>query len=75
MSFILQPWQVMFAALSGWVHQRQQKIIEFQGAQIEALLEKHGKKRILLTDKQRRILAVKGKELGRKSWREQPVVS
>ena len=49
MSFILRHWQVMFAALSGWVHRRQREIIKFQGIQIEALLEKLGKKRVLLT--------------------------
>ena len=67
MSFILQPWQVVFVALSAWVNQRQQLIIEFQNAEIEALLKKLGKKRVLLTDDQRRLLAVQGKVLGRKA--------
>ena len=44
------PWQLLLVALSGWVNQRQQQIIEFQNAQIEALLKKLGGKRILLTD-------------------------
>ena len=70
MSFILQPWHLVFVALSGWVNQRQQQIIEFQNAEIEALLKKLGKKRVLLTDDQRRILAVKGKALGRKALME-----
>ena len=70
MSFILQPWQLLFVALSAWVNQQQQRIIEFQGAQIEALLEKQGKRRVLLTDDQRRLLAVKGKALGRKALME-----
>ena len=61
MSFILQPWQVVFVAMSGWVNQRQQQIIEFQNAEIEALLKKLGKKRVLLTEDQRRLLAGKGK--------------
>ena len=65
--FILQPWQLLFVAMSAWVNQRQQRIIEFQGAQIEALLEKQGKRRVFLTDDQRRLLAVKGKALGRKA--------
>jgi hypothetical protein len=42
MSFILQPWHVLLAALCGMVKQRQQQIIEFQNAQIEALLKKPG---------------------------------
>ncbi len=70
MSFILQPWHLAFVALSSWVNQRQQQIIEFQNAEIEALLKKLGTKRILLTDDQRRILAVKGKALGRKALME-----
>lgn len=40
MSFILQPWHVLLAAM---VNQRQQQIIEFLNAQIEALLKKPGK--------------------------------
>jgi putative transposase len=70
MNFILQPWQLLFTALCGWVNQRQQQIIEFQNAQIDSLLKKLGKKRILLTDAQRRLLAVKGHALGRKALRE-----
>ena len=70
MSFVLQPWQVVFVALSAWVNRRQQQIIEFQNAEIEALLKKLGKKRVLLTDDQRRLLAVKGKALGRKALME-----
>jgi len=58
MNFILQPWHLVFVILSGLVNQRQQQIIEFQNTQIEALLKKLGKKRVLLTDNQRRILAV-----------------
>jgi putative transposase len=69
-NFILQPWQVVFIALSGWVNQRQQQIIEFQNTEIEALLKKLGKKRVILTDDQRRLLAVKGKALGRKALME-----
>ncbi len=70
MSFILQPWQVVFVAMSAWINQRQQQIIEFQDAEIESLLKKLGKKRVLLTDDQRRLLAVKGKALGRKALME-----
>jgi hypothetical protein len=48
---------------TGWINRRQLEIIEFRNAQIRALLEKLGRKRILLTDDQRRPLAVKGKAL------------
>jgi hypothetical protein len=46
MPFLLQPWHIMLAALCGLVNQRQQQIIEFQNAQIEALLKQLGKKRL-----------------------------
>ena len=49
----------MLAVLSGLVNQRQQQIIEFQNAQIDTLLKQLGKKRLLLNDDQRRLLAVK----------------
>ena len=54
MSFILQPWHILLASICGLVNQRQQQIIEFQNAQIEALLKKLGKKRLLLDDDLRR---------------------
>ena len=60
MSFVLHPWHILLAALCGMVNQRQQQIIQFQNAQIEALLKKPEKKRLLLDDDQRRLLAVKG---------------
>ena len=70
MTDILQPWQLLLAILSGWIHRRQQQIIEFQNSQIVSLMQNQGKKRILLTDEQRRLLAVRGKALGRKTLRE-----
>ncbi len=70
MNIVLQPWQLAFAILSGWVHQRQQQIIEFQNSEILSLMQSQGKKRMLLTDDQRRLLAVKGKALGRKTLLE-----
>jgi hypothetical protein len=50
MKLILKPWQLFFLILSGWVNRQQQEIIEFQNAQIQALMDKMGRKRILLTD-------------------------
>ena len=64
MQLVLQPCHILLAALIGWANERQQQIIEFQNDQIEALLEKLGKKRVLLTDDQRRVRAVKGRESG-----------
>ena len=66
MSFILQPWQLLFVILAGWVNEQQQQVIEYLRTENQVLKEKLGKKRILLSDDQRRRLAVKGKVLGRK---------
>jgi putative transposase len=67
MNALFQPWQLLFAILCGWVNERRQKTIAFQNAQIETLLQKLGKKRILLTDDQRRVLAVKANAIGQKA--------
>ena len=40
MPFLFQPWHILLAALCGMVNERQQQIIQFQNAQIEALLKK-----------------------------------
>ncbi len=45
MNFVLRPWQLFFLILSGWVNRRQQEIIEFQNAQVQALMDKMGRKR------------------------------
>src|SRR5688572_4149926 len=70
MIFVLQPWQLLVFILAGWLQRQQQAIIEFQSEQIKALLELQGKKRLHLTNDQRRRLAVKGKALGRKALSE-----
>ena len=66
MKFVLQPWQLMLIILAGWINRQQQEVIEYLRTENAVLKEKLGKKRILLTDDQRRRLAVKGKLLGRK---------
>jgi putative transposase len=68
MNFILKPWQFLFVVFCGWVYQRQTEIIEFQNDQLTALMQRLGNKRLLLTDDQRRLLAVKGKHIGRKAF-------
>ena len=59
MSFLLTPWHILLAVLCGLVNHRQQQIIEFQNAQIETLLKKPGKKRLLLDGDQHRPLAAR----------------
>ena len=70
MAFILQPWQLLVTILAALINHHQQQVIDFQRAQLEALLKAQGKKRILLNDDQRRVLATKAKALGRKTLNE-----
>src|SRR5450755_1565865 len=67
MNFVLQPWQLLLAILAGWINRQQQEIIEYLRTENQILKEKLGKRRIVLTDDQRRRLARKGKVLGRKA--------
>jgi transposase InsO family protein len=66
MNFVLQPWQLLIAILAGWSNRQQQEVIEYLRTENQILKENLGKRRILLTDDQRRRLAGKGKVLGRK---------
>ena len=47
-----------------------EQVIQIQNAQIETLLKKLGKKRLLLDDDQQRLLAVKAYAIGRKALLE-----
>lgn len=60
---VMQPWHVAFVWAVGWVNLQQNEVIEYLCAENRVLREQVGKKRILLTDHQRRRLAVKGKAL------------
>jgi putative transposase len=62
----LKSWQLLLLTPAGWINHREQEVIEYLRAENRVLREKLGKKRILLSDDQRRSLAVKGKILGRK---------
>jgi putative transposase len=66
MSRLFQPWQLLITILAGWMTERQQQLVEYLRTENRVLKELHGKKRLRLTDDQRRRLAVPGKALGRK---------
>jgi hypothetical protein len=66
MSFLLQPFHVFVAVLSEYVRKQQELVIEYLQLENQILREQIGGKRVLLTDDQRRLLAVKGNALGRK---------
>ena len=70
MKSTLQPWQILLLILGGWINKHQQDAIDYLIAENRILREKLGKRRILLTDAQRRKLAIKGKVLGRKVLRD-----
>ncbi len=66
MKLVLQPWQLFVVIIASWINRQQQEVIVYLRTENAVLKEKLGKKRILLSDDQRRRLAVKGKVLGRK---------
>ena len=61
-----RPWTVLLIMLAGWMNRHQQDMIEYLREENKILREKFGKRRIILNDDQRRRLAVRGKELGKK---------
>ncbi len=65
MKFVLQPWQLIVIILASWINRQQQQKIDCLETQLAVVKEQFGNKRILLTDDQRRRIAVKGKALGR----------
>src|SRR6185437_10585599 len=66
MSFILQSWHLLLLVLAGAARHDQQKTIDYLLAENQILRKKLGTKRVVLTDAERRRLAVKGKTLGRR---------
>ncbi len=67
---LFHPWQLLCVSLAGWICRHQAEAIEYLRTENAVLREKLGKKRVLLTDDQRRRLAVKAKVLGRKVLEE-----
>ncbi len=57
--------QFVVTVLAGWVHRGQQQIVDYLIEENRVLREQLGKKRLRLTNDQRRRLAVKAKALGR----------
>jgi putative transposase len=57
--------QFFVTILAGWIQRNQQHVIEYLLEENRVLREQLGKKRLRLTNNQRRRLAVKAKALGR----------
>ena len=70
MPFLLQPLHVMLVVLSEYVCREQEKQIEYLQVESQIFRERIGGSRVLLSDDQRRRLAVKGKALGRRQLGE-----
>ena len=64
---ILQPWQLLLIVLASWVNRQQQEMVEYLQTENRVLIEKFGKRRILLSDD---ASPVKGQILGRKRLEE-----
>ena len=65
MSIPIHPIQVIVALLAEWVRREQEKVIEFLESETKILREQLGDRRILLSDNERRRLAVKGMALSK----------
>jgi len=64
MAAVLHPWQVLVAAVAGWISREQDAVIEYLREENRVLKQQLGGRRLRLTDAQRRRLAAKGKALG-----------
>lgn len=62
----LFPLQILLATFAGWTNRHQAQVIEYLLEENRVLKEQLGKKRLRLTDDQRRRLAAKGHSLGRR---------
>ena len=62
----IRPFTILLAMLAGWINRHQQDVIEYLQLENAILKSKLGKRRIILNDDQKRLLAVFGKRLGRK---------
>ena len=70
MAAVLQPWQILVATLAGWISRQQDAVIEYLREENRVLKQQLGRRRLRLTDDQRRRLAVRGKAIGRRALAE-----
>jgi putative transposase len=70
MSTVLHPWQILVAAMAGWITRQQDAVIEYLREENRVLKQQLGRKRLRLTDDQRRRLAVLGKAIGHRALAE-----
>ncbi|MCA9078618.1 MAG: integrase core domain-containing protein [Planctomycetaceae bacterium] len=66
----MNPWTLLVVAMAGMLNREQRAVIDYLRTENAVLRERLGRKRVILSDDQRRRLEVKGKVLGRKLLRE-----
>jgi putative transposase len=62
----LDPFSFLVVSIAGWMNQHQHKVIQYLIEENRVLREQMGKRRMRFSDNQRRRLAAKAKQLGRK---------
>jgi putative transposase len=70
MATVLQSWQILVAAFAGWISREQDAVIEYLRQENRVLRQQLGRRRLRLTDDQRRRLAVRSKAIGRRALAE-----
>src|SRR2546422_4902833 len=70
MAAALSPLRLLLVTLAGWVNRHQQRVIEYLVEENRVLKEQLTRRRVRLTDDQRRRLAAKGQRLGRRVLRQ-----
>ncbi len=70
MATVLHPWQILVTAMAGWITRQQDAVIEYVREENRVLKQQLGRRRLRLTDAQRRRLAVRGKAIGRRALTE-----
>jgi putative transposase len=70
MATVLHPWQILVAAMAGWITRQQDSVIEYLHEENRVLKQQLWGRRLRLTDLQRRRLAVRGKAIGRRALTE-----
>jgi hypothetical protein len=67
---VLDPFRFVLIAVAGWMNQQQQFAIDYLREENRVLKEQLGRRRLRLSDDQRRRLAAKAKRLGRRVLKE-----
>ena len=70
MTNVIQPFHLLVITLAGWLNRQQQTVIDYLIEENRVLKEQLGDRRLHITDRQRRRLAVKAKVLERKQLNE-----